>query len=117
MLLVTMALLGGASVISVLSVRGAASLVSGSANDEARSIGELVEVVSTRTNSSGSYIWLYNYGWVDSEVSSVLLNGLGVAWTHSGALTHGSIYAITLPAEMKGIVTVVLRDKSLAVAL
>ncbi len=117
MLLVTMALLAGASVISVLSVRSAATLESDSAKNEARSIGELVEVVSTQVNSSGSYIWLYNYGWVDALVTSVYVQGARVAWASCGTIMHGSSCVVVLPPGTRGLVTAVLGEKSIAVAL
>ena len=117
MLLVMMALLAGASAVSIVSVRGAASLVSGTANNEARSIGELVEVVLTQANSSGSYIWLFNYGWADSQITAVYLDGVRVAWTSCGAIVHGFLCAIVLPVGTKGTVTALLGDRSLEVVL
>ncbi len=103
--------------ISVLSVRSAATLESSSAKNEARSIGELVEVVSTQVNSSGSFIWLYNYGWVDAPVTSVYVHGSRVAWASCGTITHGSSCVVALPPGTRGMVTAVLGDKTLAVDL
>ena len=117
MLLVMMALLAGASAVSIVSVRGAASLVSGTANKEARSIGQLVEVVLTQVNSSGSYIWLFNYGWVDSQITAVYLNGVKVPWNSCGTIVHGFLCTIALPVGTKGTVTAILGDRSLEVVL
>jgi hypothetical protein len=116
MLLVTMALLAGASAISVLSVRSAATLESSSAKNEARNLGELVEVVSTQVNRSGSYIWLYNYGWVDTKITSVYVHGARVVWASCETILQGALCVVTLAAGTEGLVTLVLGDKSIAVA-
>jgi hypothetical protein len=112
-----MALLAGASSISVLSVRSAATLESSSAQEAARNVGMLVKVVSTQTNGTGSFIWLFNYGWVDTGVTSMYANGARETGASCRTIQRGSLCVLTLPAGSGGTVTIVLGDKSIAVAL
>lgn len=115
MLLVTMALLGGVSAVAVLSLRSAAGLVEGSASQQAQSIGELVAVLSSERNSTGSYIWLFNYGWAGAPINSVYANGAPTGWTSCGVVASGALCTVVLPAGTSGTITIVLGGKSIAV--
>lgn len=98
MLAITMALLGGASAVALTSVHDAASLLAHTGEQESREAGILVAVVSSQTNSSGTYIWLYDYGWVSADVQGASLNGASSSWSSScqGQWAH-SICVVTLP--------------------
>src|SRR5439155_26329909 len=69
-LVVTMALLTTASFLSFVSVKAGASMLTAGAEGEARAAGELVGVVATQSNDTGSYVWLFNYWWDDAAISS-----------------------------------------------
>lgn len=107
MLAITMALLGGASAIALLSVHSASLLLSKNSEEEQRSAGVLVAVVGSQSNSTGAYVWLFDYGWVSAPIEAVYLDGGTVQWTTTcrGDWT-GSLCVVTLPPTARGQVTV-----------
>jgi hypothetical protein len=114
-LMVTIALLGGIGVVALGSVRSSGSLLSLSSQGAAREYGVLPALVSVQANSSGTYAWVYNYGWVQGTLSGAYLNGGSVAWSSScaGVLQPGRACAISVPAGVHGEVSIVLGTKSL----
>ena len=82
-------------------------LLSGSQN-AANSAGVLITVAGTQSNSSGTYVWLYNYGWVEGRLTSVYINGgLASGWTSTcSALQPGQLCDIDLGPGTHGAVTV-----------
>lgn len=114
-LMITVALLGAVGVVALGSVRSSGSLLSSSSQGAAREYGLLLAVVSVQTNSSGSYAWVYNYGWVTGTLSAAYLNGGSVKWSSdcSGVLDPGSLCAISIAPGEHGEMSVVFGDKSL----
>ncbi|MDA4122317.1 MAG: hypothetical protein OK456_03950 [Thaumarchaeota archaeon] len=119
MLVITMAVLGGLGVLSLGSLHNAAGdLVSGSHN-EAESAGVLLRVVSTQSNSSGTYVWLFDYGWNPATLSSVYVNG-GIlsGWSSScSPLQVKSMCSLALPSDTHGAVSILFGTNSVALSL
>jgi len=118
MLAVTIALLGGATYLALTSISGAANMVGGSAQQEARDAGSLVNVIGSQSNGTGTFVWLMDYGWTSSPVSSVLVDTQPVAWS-STCLGDwsGAMCAVKLPSGTSGIVTIVMGGRSLEVTV
>jgi len=114
-LMVTIALLGGIGIVALGSVRSSGSLLSSSSQGAAREFGLLLSLVTVQSNSSGSYAWVYNYGWVQGTLTAVYLNGGLVKWVSScaGVLQPGSVCAISVPSGEHGEVSIVFGTKSL----
>ncbi len=114
-LVVTIALLGGISVVALGSVRSSGSLLSSSSQGAAREYGLLLALVSVQSNSSGSYAWVYNYGWMPGTLTAAYLNGGLVKWSSScaGVLEPGRLCAISVPAGAHGEVNIAFGTKSL----
>ena len=109
MLVVTIALLAGASVIAMASVRSATSLVTDSAQKEARQAGVLVSVVTSQANATGSFIWLYNYGWQAAPIQGVYSDGLELDWrSPCSSVGPGQLCALALTPGPPGVVTILL---------
>ena len=118
-LMVTIALLGGIGVVALGSVRSSGSLLSSSSHGAARGYGLLLALVSVQSNSSGSYAWVYDYGWEQGTLSAAYLNGGLVKWASScaGVLQPGKVCAISVPAGEHGEVSIVFGTKSLDYAV
>lgn len=118
MLAITVALLGGASVVAVLSIRQASALVQGSSQSEKKAAGTLVELMASQSNSSGTYLWLFDYGWSSAPISGVYVNGRGVSWTSSCPDEwSGSLCLVTLSPSLRGNVTVLVGGTSIAASV
>ena len=118
MLAITIALLGSISYLAFSSINGAAAMVGGSAQQEARDAGLLVSVVGSQSNSTGTYIWLLDYGWESAPVASVFLDAGPVAWSTNCATDwSGSLCVVVLPPGSAGPATLVLGGKSLEISL
>jgi len=114
-LMITVALLGAIGVVALGSVRSSGSLLSSSSQGAAREDGLLLALVSVQSNSSGSYAWVYNYGWVQGAITAAYLNGGLVKWSSScvGVLAPGKVCAVAIPAGEHGEVSMVFGAKSL----
>lgn len=114
MLAITMALLAGTSAIALLSIHNAAALVSGAGQQQQREAGLLVSIVGTQSNSSGTYFWLYDYGWVSAPIQAVLVGAKQTRWstTCEGDWT-GSLCTVILPDATGGPVTLVIGGVSI----
>ncbi|HYR04716.1 MAG TPA: hypothetical protein VEO75_04940 [Nitrososphaerales archaeon] len=114
-LVVTIALLGGIGVVAFGSIRSSGSLLSLTSEGAAKDYGLLLALVSVQSNSSGSYAWIYNYGWVQGTISAAYLDGGLVKWSSScaGVLRPGEVCAISLPTRAHGEVSMVFGSKSL----
>lgn len=114
MLAITMALLAGTSAIALLSIHNAASLVSEGGQQQQREVGLLVTMVGTQENSSGTYLWLYDFGWLSAPIQAVLVGAKQTHWstTCEGDWT-GSLCAVILPEATSGQVTVVIGGVSI----
>jgi hypothetical protein len=114
-LMITVALLGAVGAVALGSVRSSGSLLSSSSQGAAREDGLLLALVSVQSNSTGSYAWVYDYGWVQGSLSAAYLNGGVVRWSSSctGMLQPGKVCAISVPPGMHGEVSIVFGTKSL----
>jgi hypothetical protein len=118
-LMVTIALLGGIGVVALGSVRSSGSLLSLGAQGAARQYGLLIALVSVQTNASGTYAWVYDYGWVQGTLSGAYVNGGLVEWSSNcdGVLQPGKVCAISVPSGARGEVSIVFGTKSLDFAV
>ena len=115
MLAVTIGLLAGASVVGILSIRDASNLIQGSSQGEQRDVGVLVSVLTTQTNGSGTYVWLYDYGWVSEPVRAVYAEGEAVPWTTScGADWSNGLCFLATDRPVSGELTIVIGGFSIA---
>jgi hypothetical protein len=114
-LMITVALLGAIGAVALGSVRSSGSLLSSSSQGAAREDGLLLALVSVQSNSSGSYAWVYDYGWVQGSLSAAYLDGGLVKWSSSCAavLQPGSMCAVSFPPSVHGEVSIVFGAKSL----
>ena len=114
-LLVTIALLGGIGVVAMGSVRGSGGLLSLSSQGAAKEDGLLLALVAVQSNSSGTYAWVYDYGWVQGMLSAAYLNGGLVKWSSScaGLMQPGDVCAFSVPVGSHGEVSMVFGTKSL----
>lgn len=118
-LAVTIALLGGIGLVALGSLKSSGALLSSSSNGAARDYGLLLAVVSVQSNSSGSFAWVYNYGWARGVVSGAYLDGGAVSWSSScgGVLGPGALCVLSIPPGQHGEVSVVFGSKSLEYAV
>lgn len=114
-LVITIALLGATGVVALGSVRSSGGLLSSSSQGAARGDGLLLAVVAVQSNSSGSYAWVYDYGWVQGTLTAAYLNGGLVKWSSScgGLVQPGKVCAISVPPGQTGEVSIVFGTKSL----
>ena len=119
MLVVTMAVLGGLGILSMGSIRSADGLLLSGSQSAANDAGVLLTVVSTQSNSSGTYVWFFDYGWTPARLSSVYLDGgLISGWTTScSPLPVREMCSLALPAETHGAVSVLFGSRSVALTL
>lgn len=118
MLAITIALLSGASYLALTSINGAANVVGGSAQQQAREAGLLLEAVGSQSNATGTFVWLLDYGWESSPVSSVLVDAKPVPWSTSCLGDwSGKLCVVKLPPGAVGPTTIVLGGESLEVSV
>jgi len=110
-LMITIALLGAVGAVALVSVRTSGSLLSSSYQED----GLLLALVSVQSNSSGSFAWVYDYGWVQGTLSAAYLDGGLVKWSSScgGVLQPGDVCAISVPPGVHGEVSIIFGTKSL----
>ncbi len=115
LLMVTVALLGAMGVLALGSVRASGGLLTSSSQGEARGYGVLLALISVQSNSTGSYAWVYNYGWVQGALSAAYVNGGVVGWTSTcgGIVKPGAVCAISIAPSAHGEVSMVFGTKSL----
>lgn len=116
---ITIAVLGAVGVAAVGSVRTSGQSLSRSSDAQAEAAGLLLSLVSVQSNSTGSYAWVYNYGWVRGSLSGASLDGAQVAWSSScggGIPPHGYCEVSTPPGK-HGEVTLTFGPKSLDYAV
>jgi hypothetical protein len=113
--MITIALLGAVGAVALGSVRSSGSLLSSSSQGAARGDGLLLALVSVQSNSSGSFAWVYDYGWAQGTLSAAYLDGGLVKWSSScsGVLQPGKVCAISIPPGVHGEVSVLFGTKSL----
>src|SRR5271154_2159950 len=82
MLAITIAVLGGVGLISLGSLRSANGVLLAGSENAASEAGGLLTVVATQSNSSGTFVWLFNYGWNPAQLTSVYVgSGLVQNWS------------------------------------
>ena len=115
MLAVTIALLAGGSAVALLSIRNGAGLVQAADSKRASQAGVLVEVVASQSNGSGTFVWLFNYGWVGAPISDVYMDGRGVGWSSNcSTAAPGRLCVLVLPPGSTGEMDVVMDGVSVA---
>src|SRR5438445_3676478 len=107
MLVVTMALLTSASFLSFVSVKAGASLLPAGAQGEAIAAGQLVGVVATQSNITGSYVWLFNYGWEDAPITRSY-GRTAAPLSSCGFVSEGSMCVLSLPPGTRGELTLLV---------
>jgi hypothetical protein len=119
MLMITIALLGAIGVVALESIRGSGSLLSSSSQGAARDYGVLLSLVSVQSNASGTFAWVYNFGWVQGSISGAYIDGGAVAYVSScGAVVEPeTLCAFSLPAGDHGEASLVFGAKSLEYAV
>ena len=119
MLMVTMTILGGLSIVSMQSIRSANTILSRGSQSQAQDAGLLFTLVSAKSNATGSYLWLYNYGWTTGRITHIYLNG-GIldGWNSScPILNPGTLCVVHFSQETGGNLTILIGSRSLVVAL
>ncbi len=119
MLVVTMAVLGGLAVLSLGSIRSADDVLLSGSQSAAGSAGVLLTVVSTQSNSSGTYVWLFDYGWTPARLSSVYLAGgvLGGWASTCSPLPVKEMCSLALPPDTHGAVSILFGSRSISLTL
>jgi hypothetical protein len=113
-LMVTIAVLGGLSAIALASVRGAGNLLSADSQAAARNYGLQLALVAVQSNSTGSYAWIFDYGWEQGSLTSVYVNGGSTQWASTCTpLRPESMCSVALPPSSHGQVTAVFGTKTL----
>ena len=79
----------------------------------------VLALVSVQSNSSGSYVWLYDYGWVQGKLTATYLNGGLVQASSScaGVLQPNNYCLVSIPAGIHGEVSIVFGSKSMDVSV
>ena len=119
MLAITIAILGVVGAISLGSLRSANSVLLSGSQDAASADGVLLTVVSTQDNSSGTYVWLFNYGWTAAPLSGVYLDGGQTnGWTSTCApLQPKGMCDLRLPSDTHGTVSMIFGTRTVALTL
>ena len=119
MLVITMAVLGAVGVISLGSLRNANGVLLTGSQNAASADGVLLTVVSTQENSSGTYVWLFNYGWSPAHLSGVYVQGGQVnGWTSSCTLLQPKeMCDVRLPAGAHGSVSIVFGTRTVTLTI
>ncbi len=119
MLAITIAVLGAVGVISLGSLRSANGVLLAGSQNAASADGVLLSVVSTQDNSSGTYVWLFNYGWTTAHLSAVYLDGGQTGgWTSTcSALQPKGICDLVLQPRTHGSVTIAFGTRTVDLTL
>jgi hypothetical protein len=117
MLAVTVALLSGAALVGAYSVRDAASMITASNLQKQRDSGVLVSVIATSSNSTGTFVWLYDFGWEGAPLESVFVNGNAISWSLCRELTVGGVCVVEVAPGSHGQLTIVAGDISIAASV
>ena len=119
MLAITMALLGSFSFLSLQSIKSAVQSIATNSGQAAEETGVLLRVVATQQNSTGSFVWVFDYGWESTRITSVYLDGGPLqGWSSSCVPVHEKgMCVVRLPPSVQGDVTLVFGGKSIAVPL
>lgn len=119
MLAITIAVLGGVGLICLGSLRSANGvLLTGSENAE-NEAGVLITIVGSQSNSSGTYVWLFDYGWSQARLTSVYLaGGLEPGWSSTCApLQPKAMCVVQLPPGAHGMVSLAFGTRTVGLSL
>jgi hypothetical protein len=119
MLAITIAVLGAVGLIALGSLRSANGLLLEGSQSAASADGVLLTVVSTQENSTGSFVWLFNYGWTPAHLSGVYVDGGAVVgWTSTCALLQPEgICDVVLQPGTHGSVTIAFGARTVGLTL
>lgn len=119
MLAITIAILGGVGLISMGSLRAANGVLLSGSQDASSAAGVLITVVATQDNSSGTFVWLYNYGWSQARLTSVYIDsGLLVGWTSTCSdLAPQKMCTLVLPEGSHGTVSIDFGTRTISLAV
>lgn len=119
MLAITIAILGGVGLISMGSLREANGLLLSDSEGASSAAGVLLTVVATQSNSTGTFVWLYSYGWTQTALTSVYLNGgLASGWSSTcSSLAPQQMCALRMSAGTHGTVSMDFGTRTLSVTV
>jgi hypothetical protein len=119
MLAITIAVLGGVGLISLGSLRSANGVLLTGSENAASEAGVLLTVVATQSNSSGTYVWLFDYGWNQAGLTSVYVDGaLGQGWSSScSVLQPKDMCVLQLPPGTHGTVTITFGARTVSLSV
>jgi len=119
MLAITIAVLGAVGAISLGSLRSANAVLSAGSQNAASADGVLLSVVSTQANSSGTYVWLFDYGWTPARLSGVYVDGGAVGgWSSTCSdLLPREICDVWLQPGVQGEVTLAFGTRTIGLTL
>jgi hypothetical protein len=116
MLAITIAVLGGIGFISIGSLHAADGLLQNGSQNDVANAGVLITVVGTQENSSGTFVWLFDYGWEQAKLSTVSADGgLLQGWSSNcNPLMPKNMCVVRLPGEANGTVTLLFGDRTIS---
>jgi hypothetical protein len=119
MLAITIAVLGGVGLLSLGSLRTANGVLLAGSQNAANEAGVLLTVVGTQSNSSGTFVWLFDYGWAQARLTSVYVDGgLAQGWTSSCSdLQPHDMCALRLPPGTNGTVSIVFGARTVSLSV
>ena len=119
MLAITIAVLGAVGVISLGSLRSANGVLLQGSQNAASADGVLLTVVSTQENSSGSFVWLFNYGWTTARLTGVYVDGGQIdSWTSTcSSLQPKAICDLRMMPGVHGSVTIAFGVRTVSLTL
>jgi hypothetical protein len=116
MLAITIAVLGGIGFISIGSLHAADGLLQIGSQNDVVNAGVLITVVGTQENSSGTFVWLFDYGWEQAKLSTVSVNGgLFQGWSSNcSPLMPKNMCVVRLPGDANGTVNLLFGDRAIS---
>jgi hypothetical protein len=117
MLAITIAVLGGIGLISIGALRSANGVMQAGSENAASEAGVLLTVVGTQSNSSGTFVWLYNYGWNPAGLTSVYVDGglVQVSSSTCSSVQPNEMCVVKLPVATHGTVSLTFGDRILSI--
>jgi len=119
MLAITIAILGGVGLIALGSLRSANGVLLAGSENAASEAGVLLTVVSTQSNSTGTFVWVFNYGWSQTGLTAVYVDGgLVRGWTSDcSMLPPKDMCFLQLPAHTIGTVSIEFGTRTVSLSV
>lgn len=119
MLAITIAVLGAVGAISLGSLRSANGVLLSGSQNAASDAGVLLTIVGEQSNATGTYVWLFNYGWVPGHLTAVYVDGGAASgWASDcSTLKPQGMCSVKLAAGTKGSVTIDLGDRTVSLSV